>query len=110
VPAQALFVRTATPLAPETQYTVTVTGVRNLVGLVGGGTVPLRTPKAAPPPPPPAAAPADTGRAAPRPPAPPPSAPPSAPPAPRPATSPQPVAALPRGAGQPPNRGSYPSF
>ena len=114
VPAQSLFVRTATALAPETQYTVAVTGVRNLLGLAGGGTVQLRTPKAAPAPPPaPSVAPADSGRAAPRPPAAPPSAapaPPPAPPVPRPATAPRPVAVLPRGAGRLPNRLSLPSF
>jgi hypothetical protein len=107
VPSQSLFVRTAAPLAAETQYTVTVTGVRNLVGLVGGGEVPLRTPKAAPPPPaPPAAAPGDTGRAAPRPPA----APAAPPPAPRPATSPRPVAAPGRGAAYRPHRPHLVSF
>jgi hypothetical protein len=90
VPAQSLFVRTAAPLAAETQYTVAVTGVRNLVGLVGGGETQLRTPKAAPAPPPSPAAP-DTGRApVPRPPA-------APPPAPRPVASPVPVAAA-RGA------------
>lgn len=117
VPAQSLFVRTATALAPDAQYTVVVTGVRNLVGLVGGGSVQLRTPKAAPPAPAPApsAAPGDSARPAARPPAArpapaPPPAPAAPPPAPRPATSPRPVAALPRGAGQRTNRTHLPSF
>ena len=112
VPAQSLFVRTATVLTTETQYTVTVTGVRNLVGLAGGGSAQFRTPKAAQVRPAPAAAPADSMRA--RPPAAPPTAapapPPAPPPAPRPATSPRPVAALPRGAGRPMHRLSLPSF
>jgi hypothetical protein len=114
VPAQSLFVRTARALAPETQYTVAVAGVRNLVGLAGGGTVQFKTPKAAPPPAPaPAAAPGDSARPATRPPAarpPAAPAPPPAPPAPRPATSPRPVAAPPRGAGRPLHRLSLPSF
>jgi hypothetical protein len=104
VPSQSLFIRTATRLAPETQYTVAVTGVRNLVGLVGGGEVPLKTAKA-PPPTAPAPAPVDSGRPAPRPPAdssrpaPRPPVAPAAPPAPpRPATTPRPVAVAPRGA------------
>ena len=115
VPSQSLFVRTAAPLAAETQYTVAVTGVRNLVGLVGGGEVQLKTPKAAPPPPPPPpVAPGDSGRAAPRPPASAPRplvpAPPAPPPAPRPTTSPRPVAAPGRGALHRPNRPHLPSF
>jgi len=106
VPSQSLFVRTAAPLAADAQYTVVVTGVRNLVGLVGGGETQLKTPKAAPPPaaPQPAApAPADSGRG--RAPAP---RPPAAPP-PRPATSPRPVAP-PRGAQYRPNRPHLLSF
>lgn len=104
VPARSLFVRTATRLAPDAQYTVTVTGVRNLVGLTGGGEVPVRTPKAAPvAPAPEAVAPAgDSVRprpAAPAPapaPAPPPAPAPAAlPAAPRPQTSPQPVSLRP---------------
>jgi hypothetical protein len=112
VPAQSLFIRTATPLAAETQYTVRVTGVRNLVGLVGGGEVQLKTPKAAPPPPPapPVAASGDTGRAAPRPLVPRAPAPPAPPPAPRPTTSPRPVAAPGRGALYRPHRPHLPSF
>ncbi|HEV7589002.1 MAG TPA: Ig-like domain-containing protein [Longimicrobium sp.] len=108
VPSQSLFIRTAAPLAAETQYTARVTGVRNLVGLVGGGEAPLKTPKAAPAPPAaaPSVAPGDSGRAVPRPPA----APAAPPPAPRPATSPRPVAAPPRGALYRPNRPHLPSF
>jgi hypothetical protein len=107
VPSQSLFIRTARPLAPETQYTVTVQGVRNLVGLSGGGSAQFKTARPAPAAPPsaPAAAPGDTGRARPpaaRPGAPPPAArpggrPPAAPPAPQPQTSPVPVAVPPRG-------------
>ncbi|HEX8246396.1 MAG TPA: hypothetical protein VF541_23025, partial [Longimicrobium sp.] len=75
------------------QYTVAVRGVRNLVGLAGGGEVPLRTGRAPPPAPPPA--PADTAAA--RPAGQPPAARPGGqPPAPRPQTSPAPVAAPPR--------------
>jgi len=103
VPSQSLFVRTASALAPDAQYTVTVTGVRNLVGLAGGGEVQLRTARAAPPAPPAApATPADSVRArgdtaAARTPAARPAAPPPAPPAPpRPQTSPAPVAVPPR--------------
>jgi len=108
VPSQSLFVRTAAPLAAETQYTVAVAGVRNLSGLVGGGEAQLKTPKAAPPTAPAATvAPADSGRGrapAPRPPAAPP--PPSAP---RPVTSPAPVA-LTRGTARRPNRPVLISF
>ena len=49
VPSQSLYLRPAQPLLPDTTYRVTVTGVRNLVGLVGGGEAPLRTPRPAPP-------------------------------------------------------------
>ena len=49
VPSRTLTFRTATALLPDAQYTVRVTRVRNLVGLVGGGEVRLRTPRAAPP-------------------------------------------------------------
>jgi hypothetical protein len=113
VPSKSLFIRTAAALAPETQYTVAVTGVRNLVGLVGGGEAQFKTPKAAPPPatPRPAATPGDSARPAARPTAPaprapalPPPAPPSPPPAPRPVTSPRPVAAPGRGTMYRPNR------
>jgi len=108
VPSRSLFVRTAAPLAAETQYTVAVTGVRNLVGLVGGGETQLRTAKAAPAPsaqPAATVAPGDTGRArapAPRPPAAPPAAP-------RPVTSPAPVAVA-RGRAGRPNRPVLISF
>ncbi|HEY0016092.1 MAG TPA: Ig-like domain-containing protein [Longimicrobium sp.] len=49
LPAQALFARPAAPLLPDTIYTVRVRDVRNVNGLVGGGEVPLRTPRPAPP-------------------------------------------------------------
>jgi hypothetical protein len=50
LPAQSLFARPAAPLVPDTLYTVRVRDVRNVNGLVGGGEVPLRTPRPAPPP------------------------------------------------------------
>jgi hypothetical protein len=50
LPAQALFVRPASPLRPDTGYVVRVTAVRNINGLVGGGQARLRTPEAAPAP------------------------------------------------------------
>ncbi|HYW13423.1 MAG TPA: Ig-like domain-containing protein, partial [Longimicrobium sp.] len=49
LPFQALFARPATELLPDTLYTVRVSNVRNVNGLVGGGEVPLRTPRPAPP-------------------------------------------------------------
>ncbi|HEX6370272.1 MAG TPA: Ig-like domain-containing protein [Longimicrobium sp.] len=61
LPAQALFARPAAPLLPDTIYTVRVRDVRNVNGLVGGGEVPLRTPR--PPPPPRQRAPADSASA-----------------------------------------------
>ncbi|HYR12376.1 MAG TPA: Ig-like domain-containing protein [Longimicrobium sp.] len=57
LPAQGLFARPAAELLPDTIYTVRVRDVRNVNGLVGGGEVPLRTPR---PPPPPRPAPADS--------------------------------------------------
>jgi hypothetical protein len=88
LPSQALFARPAQPLPPETNFVVRVRDVRNVNGLVGGGEVPLRTPRRPPPRP---QAPADTAaadtaavdsvvsrRAPPPPPAPPPPAPPGA--------------------------------
>ncbi|HZG43372.1 MAG TPA: hypothetical protein VEY93_10450, partial [Longimicrobium sp.] len=50
LPAQALFVRPASPLRPDTVYVVRVTAVRNVNGLVGGGQARLRTPEPAPTP------------------------------------------------------------
>ncbi|HYJ81080.1 MAG TPA: Ig-like domain-containing protein [Longimicrobiaceae bacterium] len=50
VPSQSLFVRTAAALAPETDYRVSVSGVRNLLGLAGGGEARFRTPRRAPAP------------------------------------------------------------
>lgn len=53
LPSQSIRVRLARPLPPETEFVVRVTGVRNLVGLVGGGEARGRTgaaPAAAPPP------------------------------------------------------------
>jgi hypothetical protein len=52
LPSRSLFARPAEALLPDTIYTVTVTGVRNVNGLVGGGEAPLRTPRLAPEPPP----------------------------------------------------------
>jgi len=46
VPSQSLFIRTAQPLAADAQYTVVVRNVRNLLGLVGGGSVELRSARA----------------------------------------------------------------
>lgn len=43
LPSQALRVRLARPLPPNTEFVVRVTGVRNLVGLVGGGEARGRT-------------------------------------------------------------------
>ena len=63
-PAQALFARPGAELLPDTIYTVRVRDVRNVNGLVGGGEVPMRTPRPAPPPPP-EAPPADSAAAAP---------------------------------------------
>lgn len=61
LPSQTLVVEVATetPLTPGRTYQVTVSGVRNVLGLVGGGTVDLQAPAPRPAPPaPPAAAPA----------------------------------------------------
>lgn len=84
LPSQSLFARPAAPLAPETSYTVTVRDVRNVNGLVGGGEVPLRTPRRPPPRPAADSAAADTAGtdSVTRRPAPAPTTPP-APPAPR---------------------------
>jgi hypothetical protein len=56
LPSQTLIVEPAQPLAPETEYRIVVEGVRNVVGLVGGGETTFTTP-AAPPAQPPADAP-----------------------------------------------------
>jgi len=85
-PSQTLVVRPAAPLLPNAQYTIRVAGVRNLVGLVGGGEVRFRTPAAAP-------APADSTPARARPPA----GQPATPPARTPATPPAAPAPRPRG-------------
>ena len=45
LPSQSLFARPAEELLPDTLYTVFVRDVRNVVGLVGGGEAPLRTPR-----------------------------------------------------------------
>jgi hypothetical protein len=65
-PAQALFARPAGTLLPDTIYTVRVRDVRNVNGLVGGGEVPLRTPRPPPPAPPADSAAARPDSAAPR--------------------------------------------
>jgi hypothetical protein len=49
LPSQSLFARPAGDLLPDTIYTVRVRDVRNVNGLMGGGEVPLRTPRPAPP-------------------------------------------------------------
>ncbi len=54
VPSQTVTIRAAAALRPDAQYTIRVDGVRNLVGLVGGGSARFRTARA------PAAAPAQT--------------------------------------------------
>jgi hypothetical protein len=59
LPSQSIRVRLARPVPPNTEYTVRVTGVRNLAGLVGGGEARGKTPAAAPAPARPAA-PADS--------------------------------------------------
>lgn len=75
VPSRTITVRVADALRPDAQYTIRVGGVRNLVGLVGGGELRLRTPRAAPAPRPAATPPAGTT---------PPPAPPANPPPARP--------------------------
>ena len=62
LPSQSLRVRLARPVPPNTEFVVRVTGVRNLVGLVGGGEARGKTPAAAPAPARPAP-PADTAAA-----------------------------------------------
>jgi hypothetical protein len=57
LPSRSLFARPAGALLPDAIYTVAVTGVRNVNGLVGGGEAPLRSPRPAPEPPPAAAPP-----------------------------------------------------
>lgn len=116
VPSQTLSIRPAAELAPETTYRITITGVRNLVGLVGGGESEVKTPRPAPPPArPDSAAAGDTARVvpapgvprppapqtpAPQPPAPAPQSPPApAPPPPPPAARPQTPGAM-QGAGR----------
>jgi len=59
LPSQSIRVRLARPVPPNTEYVVRVTGVRNLVGLVGGGEARGKTPPAPPAPARPAA-PADS--------------------------------------------------
>ncbi len=49
LPSQTLVVEPATPLAPGTEYRIRVDGVRNIVGLIGGGEATFTT-AAAPPP------------------------------------------------------------
>jgi hypothetical protein len=46
-PSRTITVRVAGALRPDAQYTIRVEGVRNLVGLTGGGELRLRTPRAA---------------------------------------------------------------
>jgi hypothetical protein len=63
LPSQSIRVRLARPVPPNTEFVVRVTGVRNLVGLVGGGEARGRTPAAAVPAPARPAAPADSAAA-----------------------------------------------
>jgi hypothetical protein len=60
VPSRTITVRVTGALRPDAQYTIRVEGVRNLVGLAGGGELRLRTPRAAPAPQPAATPPAST--------------------------------------------------
>ncbi|HEU4556593.1 MAG TPA: hypothetical protein VFS20_02045, partial [Longimicrobium sp.] len=99
VPSQSLSIRLAQPLAANTDYTVAVRGIRNLLGLVGNGQVQFRTPRAQAQPARADTAAARSPAAQGQPAAPPqgqPAPAPPAPPAPRPQTSPQPVAQPPR--------------
>ena len=50
LPAQSIFARTARPLTPDATYRVSVRGVRNLLGLVGGGDAEMKAARPAPPP------------------------------------------------------------
>jgi hypothetical protein len=54
LPSQSLEVEPAAPLAPETEYRVQVSDIRNVVGLVGGGEATFTTPAAPAPQPAPA--------------------------------------------------------
>jgi hypothetical protein len=109
LPSQSLFVEPAVELVPDGHYTVTVRGVRNLHGLVGGGEAPLRVPAAAPAP---APEPAPSPGAPPpvdRPPDPPPDADPE--PEPGPGDEPPPDEERPPGgpsAGEPRPQGGLP--
>jgi hypothetical protein len=75
VPSQIVTVRAVAPLRPDAQYTIRVDGVRNLVGLAGGGSVRFRTPRAPAPPPAPTTAPTTPPPARPAPPTQPPARP-----------------------------------
>lgn len=48
LPSQTLSVEPATPLTPQTEYRIRVTGIRNIRGLTGGGETTFRAPAAAP--------------------------------------------------------------
>ena len=48
LPSQTLSVETATPLSPQAEYRIRVTGIRNIRGLTGGGEATFRAPAAAP--------------------------------------------------------------
>nr|WP_240978932.1 hypothetical protein [Longimicrobium terrae] len=101
LPSQVLSIRPVQPLPANTQFRVRVTGVRNINGLVGGGDIPLRTPRPAPAPaattPRPAAPAGDSARApvVGEPSAPQPAAPVPAVPAPAPSTPPRPSSGAP---------------
>lgn len=62
LPSQSIRVRLARPIPPDTEFVVRVSGVRNLVGLAGGGEARGRIPPPAPARP---AAPADSAAATP---------------------------------------------
>lgn len=67
LPSRTLSIRVAAPLRPRSEYRIVITGVRNIVGLTGGGESPLRTPAPAAPAAPAGPRPAPGDTTAPRP-------------------------------------------